>query len=47
MGATGVISSDYAFLMDFTSAGVPEPASLVLIGMGLMGIGVFRHRHKT
>jgi hypothetical protein len=42
----GSSSHDIAMNMQFSPAAVPEPASVSMIGLGLLGLGLAAHRRK-
>jgi hypothetical protein len=41
----GSINQSYSATFTATAAAIPEPASILILGMGLLGIGVISRRH--
>jgi len=44
VGHTLTLSGDYRWTLDYTPTGVPEPMTLSMMGIGLLGLGLMRRR---
>ena len=44
---SGTVVEDPTYQINFTVGGVPEPSTLSLIGLGLLGLSAMRRRRRS